>query len=40
MVTPDLNRTKRGKVRGDELAIQQSETAHPHPRDQMRERHF
>jgi hypothetical protein len=38
MIAPDLNRTERGKVRRDELTIEQGEAAHPHPRDQMRER--
>jgi hypothetical protein len=40
MVAPNLNRTKRGKVRGDELAIKQSKTANAHPRHQMRERNL
>ena len=38
MIARNLNRAKRGEVRGDELAIEQGEPASAHPRDQMRER--
>jgi hypothetical protein len=38
VIAANLNRAERGEVRRDELTIEQRKTAHPHPRDQMRER--
>jgi hypothetical protein len=40
MITPDLNCAERGEMGRNELTIEQRKTAHPHPRDQMRERNL
>ena len=40
MIARNLNRAKRGEVRGDELTIEQGESTSPHPRNKMRERDF